>query len=92
MACAGRIRFDTRVQQTLHHRHKDCDERQPCSIGWAVTTMRIFDCILFNQEHDMLECRLSELGDVVDKMIIVESSTTFMGQPKPHGIDLDRFY
>ena len=54
--------------------------------------MRVFDCILFNQEHDMLECRLSEIGDVVDKIIIVESATTFMGQPKAHGIDLDRFY
>jgi beta-1,4-mannosyl-glycoprotein beta-1,4-N-acetylglucosaminyltransferase len=54
--------------------------------------MRIFDCILFNQEHDMLECRLSEIGEVVDKIIIVESSTTFMGKPKPHGIDLDRLY
>jgi hypothetical protein len=50
--------------------------------------MRVFDCILFNQEHDMLECRLWELGDAVDMFIIVESSTTFMGQPKPHGIDL----
>ena len=54
--------------------------------------MRVFDCILFNQEHDMLECRLSEIGDVIDKIIIVESSTTFMGKPKAHGIDLDRFY
>jgi len=54
--------------------------------------MRVFDCILFNQEHDMLECRLSEIGDVIDKIIIVESATTFMGQPKAHGIDLDRFY
>ena len=54
--------------------------------------MRVFDCILFNQEHDMLECRLSEIGDAVDKIIVVESTTTFMGQPKPHGIDLDRFY
>jgi hypothetical protein len=54
--------------------------------------MRVFDCILFNQEHDMIECRLSEIGDVVDKIIIVESATTFMGQPKAHGIDLDRFY
>ena len=40
----------------------------------------------------MLECRLSEIGDVIDKIIVVESTTTFMGQPKPHGIDLDRFY
>ena len=54
--------------------------------------MRVFDCILFNQEHDMLECRLSEIGDVIDKIIVVESTTTFMGQPKSHGIDLDRFY
>ena len=54
--------------------------------------MRVFDCILFNQEHDMLECRLNEIGDAIDKIIIVESATTFMGQPKAHGIDLDRFY
>ena len=54
--------------------------------------MRIFDCILFNQEHDMLECRLTDIGDVIDKIIVVESATTFMGQPKAHGIDLDRFY
>ncbi len=54
--------------------------------------MRIFDCILFNQEHSMLECRLNEIGDVIDKIIIVESTTTFMGQPKPHGLFLDRFY
>ena len=54
--------------------------------------MRIFDCILFNQEHDMLECRLLEIGDIVDKVIIVESAMTFMGKPKAHGMDLDRFY
>ena len=54
--------------------------------------MRVFDCILFNQEHDMLECRLSQIGDVIDKIIIVESTSTFMGQDKPYGIDLDRFY
>jgi len=54
--------------------------------------MRVFDCILFNQEHDMLECRLNEIGDAIDKIIIVDSATTFMGQPKAHGIDLDRFY
>ena len=36
--------------------------------------MRVFDCILFNQEHDMLECRLSEIGDVVDKVIVVDNS------------------
>ena len=54
--------------------------------------MRIFDCILFTHAHDMLECRLTEIGDVIDKIIVVESATTFMGQPKAHGIDLDRFY
>lgn len=54
--------------------------------------MRVFDCIMFNQEHDMLECRLHEIGDAIDKIIVVESATTFMGQPKPYGLDLDRYY
>lgn len=51
----------------------------------------IVDTILFNDELDMLECRLTEIGDLVDWVFIVESSVTFQGDPKPLHFDRDRF-
>jgi beta-1,4-mannosyl-glycoprotein beta-1,4-N-acetylglucosaminyltransferase len=39
----------------------------------------VFDAILFSNEMDMLEIRLRELYDVVDKFVIVESDHTFTG-------------
>lgn len=44
---------------------------------------RIVDTFLFNDEFDMLECRLTEIGDIVDHVIIVESPVTFQGDSKP---------
>jgi len=43
----------------------------------------IWDTFLFFNELDMLECRLTELQDVVDKFVIVEAPLTFQGRPKP---------
>lgn len=43
----------------------------------------IFDAFILNDELDMLECRLTELENSVDRHVIVESKTTFQGQPKP---------
>ena len=40
-------------------------------------------CLLFN-ELDLLEIRLGELWDAVDRFVIVESDTTFAGRPKPY--------
>lgn len=43
----------------------------------------IIDCFTFFNEFEMLEARLEYLDDVVDYFIIVESNTTFSGEPKP---------
>lgn len=47
--------------------------RKPC----------VFDCFPFNNEFEILERRLSELYDVVDRFIIVEATKTHGNQPKP---------
>ena len=43
----------------------------------------VFDCFLFHDELDLLELRLGELWDSVDRFILVESTSTFSGNPKP---------
>ena len=43
----------------------------------------IIDAFLFYNELDMLEFRLMELEQVVDKFIIVEANKTFTGNKKP---------
>lgn len=43
----------------------------------------IYDCFPFFNELDLLEIRLEELYDVVDKFVITESNTTHSGNPKP---------
>jgi beta-1,4-mannosyl-glycoprotein beta-1,4-N-acetylglucosaminyltransferase len=45
--------------------------------------MMIYDCFNFYREFDLLEIRLHELADVVDKHVLVEATHTFQGQPKP---------
>jgi len=42
----------------------------------------IYDCFMFFNELDLLEVRLNELNDVVDKFIISECTRTFSNQPK----------
>ncbi|HUV66627.1 MAG TPA: hypothetical protein VMW24_22260 [Sedimentisphaerales bacterium] len=43
----------------------------------------IYDCFLFYNEFMLLDLRLKELWDVVDKFVLVESNVTFTGRPKP---------
>jgi len=45
---------------------------------------KIYDCFNFFNELDVLETRLNILYDVVDFFIIVESSVTHSGDPKPY--------
>lgn len=45
--------------------------------------MKIYDCFTFYNELDLLDLRLSILGDVVDHIVIVEATSTFQNQPKP---------
>ena len=43
---------------------------------------KIYDCFTFYNELDLLELRLNELNDVVDKFVIVESEMTHSGNKK----------
>ncbi|ORZ16852.1 beta-1,4-mannosyl-glyco protein 4-beta-N-acetylglucosaminyltransferase-like protein [Lobosporangium transversale] len=45
-------------------------------------TRIVYDAVVFSQELDMLEIRINELWDVVDKFLILESNSTFTGLPK----------
>lgn len=46
-------------------------------------TRRVYDLVLFSTELDWLEIRLRTLSPHVDYFIVVESSTTFTGLPRP---------
>lgn len=54
---------------------------------------RVFDTFIFHNELDLLEIRLNELNDVVDRFVIVEGTLTHSGQPKALIFDenIDRF-
>lgn len=43
----------------------------------------VYDCFMFNDELDILDIRLDELNDVVDKFVLVEATLTHSGKPKP---------
>jgi len=43
---------------------------------------RLYDCVLFNGEFDLLALRIRELDTLVHRFVVVESDTTFSGQPK----------
>lgn len=43
----------------------------------------LYDCFLFYNELELLEIRLNELENIVDKHILVESTITFQHKPKP---------
>jgi len=44
----------------------------------------IYDCFMFFNEFDLLEIRLNELDDVVDKFVIVEANKTHSGISKEY--------
>lgn len=44
----------------------------------------IVDTFMFNNELDMLECRLVEIGDAVDWMVAVEADVDHQDHPKPY--------
>lgn len=52
---------------------------------------KIIDCFTFFNELDMLEFRLTELDPYVDLFVIVESTKTFTGKPKPLYYNLNKF-
>lgn len=50
----------------------------------------IWDCFTFFKELDLLELRLNELNDVVDRWVLVEMAYTHTGRPKPFYFDRNR--
>lgn len=52
---------------------------------------QIIDCFTFFNELELLEFRLTELDPYVDKFVIVESTKTFTGKPKPLFYKLNKF-
>jgi beta-1,4-mannosyl-glycoprotein beta-1,4-N-acetylglucosaminyltransferase len=51
---------------------------------------KIYDCFCFFNELDILELRLNILNDYVDYFVIVESSVTHTGVPKPYYFELNK--
>jgi hypothetical protein len=53
----------------------------------------VVDSFMINDELEMLECRLHEIGDVVDYVIAVEADVDHQDHPKPFYLteNLDRF-
>lgn len=52
---------------------------------------KIYDCFLYNGEDKMLNFRLHELDEYVDKFLIVEGASTFKGDPKTTRFNIDKF-
>lgn len=50
----------------------------------------VYDCFLFLNELMLLELRMEELGDWVDKFVIVEASRTHQNNPKPFVFEENR--
>lgn len=44
---------------------------------------KVYDCFLFFNELELLEIRLHEMNEFVDHFVLVESTETFRGNPKP---------
>ena len=52
--------------------------------------MAVYDCFMFNNELDVLELRLTELEDVVDRFVLVEAAEAHSGLPKPLHFEANR--
>ncbi|KAG8884026.1 hypothetical protein FRB98_002633 [Tulasnella sp. 332] len=85
--------YDTAVlpQQLIHHLHSPSipqDDLSACQRhGWdlirAPKKSKVVDAIIFSVELDLLEIRLAELSPIISHSLILESTSTFTGIPKP---------
>jgi len=46
--------------------------------------VKLFDCFVFHNEFDLLEIRLREMGEFVDRFVLVEANQTQRGTEKPY--------
>jgi beta-1,4-mannosyl-glycoprotein beta-1,4-N-acetylglucosaminyltransferase len=51
----------------------------------------IYDCFMFLNENDLLEIRINQHLDFVDKFIIIEAGQTHSGNKKTKNFDTKRF-
>ncbi|GAA5931407.1 uncharacterized protein JCM15063_001458 [Sporobolomyces koalae] len=71
-----------------HYYSDQLETEQLCRLhGWAPRNdsqpRQVWDAVIFSTEIDLLLVRLNELDPVVDKFFILDSDTTFTGNPKP---------
>ncbi len=59
-------------------------------LALKASEQQIYDCFIFFNELDILDIRLNELYDSVDKFVLVESIETFTGNLKPLYFDENR--
>jgi SAM-dependent methyltransferase len=57
-------------------------EFAPEPVASKAAPRKVYDCITYNGEADILAARLHELSEVVDCFVIVEADRTFSGEPK----------
>ncbi|KAG0232342.1 hypothetical protein BGX31_005190 [Mortierella sp. GBA43] len=75
-------------QIIVHHYAEGMTLQDRCTAhGWKVrpeneTAPKFYDAVIFSVELDMLEIRIREMWDVIDRFVILESNTTFTGRPK----------
>jgi beta-1,4-mannosyl-glycoprotein beta-1,4-N-acetylglucosaminyltransferase len=72
-----------KLKQTFTSRIIRLLARPVASLGFPIARSRVYDCFIFYNELDLLEIRLNELYDYVDFFVLVESTETFGGDPKP---------
>lgn len=46
--------------------------------------MKLVDVFMFDDEFEMLDCRLYQLAGLVDRVILIEGDRTMSGEPKPY--------
>ena len=54
--------------------------------------MKVYDCITYFDEDLLLDVRLNELNNYVEKFIIIESKYTHSGKIKKQNFDINNFY
>lgn len=62
--------------------------REPGTFFWItdkppVAKPNIYECMMFNNEFEILERHLSSMWNVVDRFVIIEGVLNHAGQPKP---------
>ena len=53
--------------------------------------MKIIDCFMYFNEDLVLDVRLNELNQYIDKFVIVESGFTHSGEKKDFNFDIRKF-